>query len=85
LGANGPLKMLSAEHLVRDLTAFHPGRGTDTLDALHARYRDLVLRVIELLEQGDTWLADDLRASTDQLWATLADPDPGQFASLAKS
>ena len=69
--------------LVRDLAAFHAGRATETLDELHARYRDLVLRVIALLEPGDASLAHDLTVSTDQLWATLA--DPGQFASLAKS
>ncbi len=66
-----------------DLAAFHGGRATETLDGLHARYRDLVLRVIVLLEQGDASLAHDLTVSTDHLWTTLA--DPGQFASLAKS
>jgi len=71
------------EDLMRDLAAFHAGRATETLDGLHARYRDLVLRVIALLEQGDASLAHDLTVSTDLLWATLA--DPGQFATLAKS
>ena len=71
------------EDLVSDLAAFHAGRGAPTLDALHARYRGLVVRVVALLEQGDAPLALDLTASTDHLWATLA--DPGQFASLAKS
>lgn len=66
-----------------DLAAFHGWRATETLDGLHARYRDLVLRVIVLLEQGDASLAHDLTVSTDHLWTTLA--DPGQFASLAKS
>ena len=69
--------------LVNDLAAFHAGRTTETLDELHARYRDLVLRITALLEQGDVSLAHALTASSDHLWATLA--DPGQFASLAKS
>jgi hypothetical protein len=85
--AIGPVAKLrlksEIEHLVRDLAEFHAGRGTETLDELHALYRDLVLRVIALLEQGDASLAHDLTVSTDQLWATLA--DPGQFASLTKS
>jgi hypothetical protein len=71
------------EHLMRDLAAFHAGRTTETLDELHARYRDLVPRVIALLEQHDASLAHDLKVSADHLWATLA--DPGQFASLMKS
>jgi hypothetical protein len=71
------------EDLVNDLAAFHAGRATETLDELHARYRDLVLRIIALLEQSDASLAHDLTAASDHLWATLA--DPGQFASLAKS
>ena len=71
------------EHLIRDLAAFHAGSVTETLDALHARYRDLVPRVIALLEQHDAALAHDLTVSADSLWATLA--DPGQFASLMKS
>src|SRR5262245_6218978 len=85
--AIGPVAKLrlksEIEHLVNDLAAFHAGRGTETLDGLHARYRDLVLRVIALLEPGDASLAHDLTVSTDQLWATLA--DPGQFALLARS
>jgi hypothetical protein len=71
------------EDLLEDLAAFHAGRGSATLEALHARYRALVVRVAGLLEQGDAPLARQLTASTDHLWATLA--DPGQFASLAKS
>jgi hypothetical protein len=68
------------EHLMRDLAAFHAGRATETLDGLHGRYRDLVPRVIALLEQHDAALAHDLTVSAGHLWATLA--DPGQFASL---
>jgi len=71
------------EHLLRDLEAFHVGRTTETLDGLHARYRDLVPRVIALLEQHDAALAHDLTVSADSFWATLA--DPGQFASQMKS
>jgi hypothetical protein len=71
------------ESLIGDLAAFHTGRADQTLDAIHTRYRGLVVRVVGLLEQGDASLAHDLTASTDRLWATLA--DPGQFASLAKS
>jgi hypothetical protein len=71
------------EDLIGALAAFHAGHAGQTLDAIHTRYRGLVARVIGLLEQGDTSLAHDLTASTDHLWATLA--DPGQFASLAKS
>jgi len=85
--AVGPVTKLrlksEIEHLVRDLAAFHAGRATETLEGLHARYRDLVLRVVALLERGDASLSHDLKASTDNLWMTLA--DPGQFASLTKS
>jgi hypothetical protein len=84
--AIGPLAKLclksDIEHLMRDLAAFHAGRATETLAELHARYRDLVPRVIALLEQHDAALAHDLTVSADHLWATLA--DPGQFASLMK-
>jgi hypothetical protein len=84
--AIGPIAKLrlksEIEDLVGDLTAFHAGRGTETLEGLHLRYRELVLRVIALLEQRDASLAHDLTASSDQLWTTLA--DPRQFASLAK-
>ena len=71
------------EDLVRDLAAFHAGHGPETLDGLHARYRDLVVQIATLLEQGDASLAHDLTESADQLWTRLA--DPGQFAALAKS
>jgi hypothetical protein len=85
--AIGPFEKLrlksEIEHLVSDLAAFHAGRATATLEGLHARYSELVLRVTVLLEQGDASLAHDLTASSDHLWATLADPQ--QFASLAKS
>src|SRR5262249_31697941 len=85
--AIGPVTKLrlksEIEDLVSDLAALHAGHATETLDGLHARYRDLVLRVIALLEQGDASLAHDLTVSTDHIWATLA--DPGQFTSLAKS
>lgn len=71
------------EDLMGDLATFHAGRAAQSLDALRARYRGLVVRVVGLLEQGDAPLAHELTASTDHLWATLA--DPGQFASLAQS
>ena len=84
IGALDKLRLRSEiGHLVNDLAAFHAGRPSETLEGLHMRYRDLVVRVIALLEQGDASLAHDLTASTDHLWATLADPQ--QFASLAKS
>jgi hypothetical protein len=68
--------------LVSDLAAYHAGHPTRTLDELHTRYCDLVVRVVRQLEHGDGGLAHDLSESTDHLWATLA--DPGQFASLPK-
>jgi hypothetical protein len=71
------------EGLMGELAAFHAGRTVQSLDALHERYRALIVRVVGMLEQGDAALAHDLDASTDRLWTTLA--DPGQFASLAKS
>jgi hypothetical protein len=83
----GPIATLrlksEIEHLMRDLAAFHAGSITETLDGLHARYRDLVPRVIALLEQHDASLAHDLTVSVNDLWATLA--DRGQFASLMES
>jgi hypothetical protein len=69
--------------LVGDLAAYHAGHPTETLDELHRRYRNLVVRVVGQLQQGDAALARDLDESTDRLWAALA--DPGQFASLATS
>jgi hypothetical protein len=71
------------EDLLGDLAAYHAGHPTKSLDELHTRYRNLVVRVVGQLEHGDGALAHDLTESTDHLWATLA--DPGQFASLAKS
>ena len=71
------------EDLVSDLAAYHAGHPTRTLDELHTRYRNLVVRVVGQLKQGDGALAHDLTESTDHLWEALA--DPGQFASLAKS
>src|SRR5262245_60828672 len=58
------------EDLMDDLAAFHAGRGAQSLDALHARYRALVVRVVGMLAQGDAPLAHDLDASTDRLWPT---------------
>jgi len=69
--------------MVGDLAALHAGRPGQTLEAIHTRYRALVVRVVGLPEQGDAPLAQDLNSSTEHLWATLA--DPGQVASLAKS
>jgi hypothetical protein len=84
IGLMAKLRLKSEiEDLVEDLAAFHAGHATETLDTLHARYRALVVHVVALLEHGDAPLARDLTASTDHLWATLA--DPGQFASLARS
>jgi hypothetical protein len=84
IGVVAKLRLKSEiEHLMSDLAAFHAGRATETLDGLHARYSDLVLRVIALLEQGDASLAHDLTVSTDHLWTTLA--DSRQFAALVKS
>jgi hypothetical protein len=71
------------EDLMGDLAAFHAGRASQSLDALHERYRTLVVRVVGMLAHGDAALAHDLDASTDRLWATLT--DPGQFAALARS
>jgi hypothetical protein len=71
------------EDLMEELSAYHAGHAGETLEALHARYRGLVVSVVGLLEHGDTRLAHDLDTSADHLWNTLA--DPGQFASLAKS
>ncbi|MCI0347178.1 MAG: hypothetical protein L0221_17340 [Chloroflexi bacterium] len=71
------------EDLIDDLAAFHAGRADQALATLQSRYRGLVVRVVGLLERDDAPLAHDLSASTDHLWATLA--DPGQFASLAQS
>ncbi len=84
IGLVGKLRLRNEiESLIDDLAAFHAGRATKSIDALHARYGALVVRVVGLLQHDDAPLAQDLTASTDALWATLA--DPGQFASLAKS
>jgi len=84
IGLIGKLRLKSEiEDLVSDLGAYHAGHPTKTLEELHTRYRNLVVRVVGQLEQGDGALAHDLSESTDHLWEALA--DPGQFASLPKS
>jgi hypothetical protein len=75
IGPVAKLRLKSViEDLVNDLAAFHAGRATETLDELHARYRDLVLRIVALLEQGDASLAHDLTASSDHLGAGARSP-----------
>ncbi len=75
---------LSARHpCLCETRSRHAGAGPSSLDALYARYRGLVGQVISKLRDGDTELAVDLSASSEQLWSDLA--DPRRFATLARS
>ena len=67
------------DDLVDDLRRFHQNQQGD-LDALHARYDALVLKLMTLLEQKEPELALALSRSRKAIWSRLV--NPVEFAKL---
>jgi hypothetical protein len=67
------------DDLVDDLRRYHQNQQGD-LDALHARYDALVLKLMTLLEQDEPDLALALGRSRKAIWGKLV--NPVEFAKL---
>lgn len=63
-----------AERLFDDMQQFHEGRSRHELTSLRERFDALLEWLVSLVSPGDPALHDQLVASRDVLWHTLADP-----------
>ncbi len=63
-----------AERLIDDMQLFHDGRGRHELTSLRERFDDLLSWLVSLVSPADPQLHDQLVASRDALWYSLADP-----------
>ena len=77
--AIGVFTKLSLKNQVDDflesLRVYHNGTHEITLDQLRQRYELLLMKVLSLLEDGDTQLSRDIAGSREVLWSRLASPD----------
>ncbi|MGZ5584490.1 MAG: hypothetical protein ACXWF2_15420 [Usitatibacter sp.] len=75
--AIGMLTKLSLKNQVDDLIArfkaFHDGQRPPTLTELRPAYELLLMKVLSLLQDHDTKLANDINASRDAIWGVLTD------------
>ena len=63
-----------AERFIDDMARFHQGQGEQELSSLEARFNALLDWVVSLVSPDDPELHDQLVASRDAIWETLADP-----------
>ena len=63
-----------AERLIDDMQQFHEGGSNHELTSLRARFDSLLEWLVSLVSPGDPVLHDQLIASRDVLWHTLANP-----------
>jgi hypothetical protein len=68
------------DHLLEELRAYHDGTGQKTLTELRQVYDLLVMKVLALLWNTDSVLAQDLVASRERIWGLLI--DPATFSTL---
>jgi hypothetical protein len=75
--AIGLLTKLSLKNQVDDLVgrfkAFHDGQRPPTINELRPAYELLLMKVLALLQDHDTKLANDINASRDAIWGVLTD------------
>lgn len=77
--AIGVLTKLSLKNQVDDLVArfraFHSGQRPPTLPELRPSFELLLMKVLSLLQDRDTALANEINASRDAIWGVLTDRD----------
>ena len=77
--AVGVLTKLSLKNQVDDLIAhfraFHEGQRPPTLSQLRPAFELLLMKVLSLLQDHDTKLANDINASREAIWGVLTDRD----------
>jgi len=77
--AIGVLTKLSLKNQVDDLIAhfraFHEGQRPPTLSQLRPAFELLLMKVLSLLQDHDTKLANDINASREAIWGVLTDRD----------
>ena len=77
--AIGVLTKLSLKNQVDDLIArfraFHDGQRPPTLPQLRPAFDLLLMKVLSLLQDHDTKLANDINASREAIWGVLTDRD----------
>lgn len=84
--AIGVFTKLSLKNNVDDLLAafraFYSGQIRTTLAELRQRYDILVMKVLTLVQNGDSALAQEIAASRDSIWGILSDREKFQKFSL---
>lgn len=68
------------DDILVQIRAHHEGRGSSTLNQVRQRYDQLLLKVHDLLKNGDPPLATAIMNSREAIWAVLT--DPVKFAKL---
>lgn len=68
------------DDIMGQIRAHHEGHGKSTLAQLRQTYDQLLLKVHDLLKNGDPPLASAIMNSSDAIWAALT--DPVKFAKL---
>jgi len=76
--AIGVLTKLSLKNQVDDLVgrfkSYHQGQRPPTLTELRPAFELLLMKVLSLLQDHDTALANDINASREAIWGVLTDP-----------
>ena len=76
--AIGVLTKLSLKNQVDDLVgrfkSYHEGQRPPTLTQLRPAFELLLMKVLSLLQDHDTALANDINASREAIWGVLTDP-----------
>jgi hypothetical protein len=62
------------DDLVNQFREYHRGWGKMTLAELRQRYEMLLLKLLSLLQDSDSTLANTIVASREEIWSILTDP-----------
>jgi hypothetical protein len=68
------------DDLVKQFREYHRGWGKISLADLRQRYDMLLLKLLSLLQDTDSTLANNIVASREAIWSILTDPD--KFATI---
>jgi hypothetical protein len=68
------------DDLLAQFKAFHQGQSRTTLEQLRQKYELLLMRVVSLLQDGDSALANAVLSSREAIWGILTDPK--RFAAI---
>ncbi len=72
----------NVDDLLAAFRAFYNGQIRTTLAELRQRYDILVMKVLTLVQDGDSALAQEISASRDSIWGILSDREKFQKFSL---